>query len=153
MSDDKKNYSSADFWRTRDHLQVDMPDRLIHKNVAKSEVAGADKFSAERKHPVFLVDLPSKTISMTVGGLEPGQNTSKHRHNYETVLYVIEGRGVTKIEEREIEWQAGDAVYIPVWAWHQHRNCSDTDTCLYIACENAPLLQNIGGIALREEYG
>ncbi len=154
MSENKQsNFGSADFWRTRDKLQAEVPDRLIHKHVAKTDVEGANQFSAERKHPVFLVDLPSKTLSMTLGGLEPGQTTSMHRHNYETMLYVIEGRGVTVIEDREVEWEAGDAVYIPVWAWHQHRNLSDTGTCLYIACENAPLLQNLGGIALREEKG
>ena len=88
---------------------------------------------------------------MTIGSLLPNQTTSKHRHNYETVIYVIRGQGITTVENREIEWQAGDAIYVPVWAWHQHRNLSSSDSCLYIACENAPLLQNLGGIALREE--
>jgi quercetin dioxygenase-like cupin family protein len=153
MSAQSDSYGSRDFWRTRAALETVIPDRLIHKGVAKTDVAGADTFSKERRHPVFLVDLPSKTLSMTLGGLEPGQTTSRHRHNYETVLYVIEGRGVTTIEDREVEWEAGDAVYIPVWAWHQHRNISNDATCLYVACENAPLLQNLGGIALREEAG
>lgn len=148
-----ENYSSRDFWRTQSSLTATVPERLIHKGVARTDVEGAARFSAERKHPVFLVDLPSKTLSMTLGGLDPGQTTSRHRHNYETVLYVIEGRGITRIEDVEVEWEAGDAVYIPVWAWHQHRNLSDKDSCLYIACENAPLLQNLGGIALREEAG
>ena len=153
MSAADSQFSSADFCKTTARLQVFVPERLIHKAVASSEVAGAGKFSAERKHRVHLVDLPSKTLSMTLGGLDPAQTTSLHRHNYETILYVIEGQGVTRIEDREVQWQAGDAVYIPVWAWHQHRNLSETESCLYIACENAPLLQNLGGIALREEAG
>jgi gentisate 1,2-dioxygenase len=56
------------------------------------------------------------------------------------------------VEDRKIEWKAGDAVYIPVWAWHQHTNTSATASCRYVACENAPMLQNLG-IALREEAG
>jgi gentisate 1,2-dioxygenase len=126
---------------------------MLHASRRSHPCVSSDAGNKERKRPVFLVDLPSKTLSMTLGGLEPDQTTSRHRHNYETVLYVIEGRGVTTVEDRGVEWEAGDAVYIPVWAWHQHRNLSDEATSLYIACENAPLLQNLGGIALREEAG
>jgi len=141
-------YSSKDFGRTGRSLIAQVPEKLIHRNVVGS---GEDsRFSAERKHPVQIVDLPSKTISMTVGGLEPGQTTSRHRHNYETLLYVIEGEGTTLVEDVEVSWQAGDAVYIPVWAWHYHRNASNVKPARYVACENAPLLQNLG-TAVREE--
>jgi gentisate 1,2-dioxygenase len=58
--------------------------------------------------------------------------------------------GRTFIEDKVVEWKSGDAIYVPVWAWHYHENQSDT-LCRYVACENAPLLQNLGGIALREE--
>jgi quercetin dioxygenase-like cupin family protein len=142
------NHSSADFGRTTAVLSVEMPERLIHRDVEKT--AHETKFSAERKHPVFVVDLPSKTISMTIGGLEPGQTASKHRHTYETILYVLEGEGFTMVEDRRVDWKAGDAVYIPVWAWHQHTNRSATQRCRYVACENAPLMQNLNA-ALREE--
>jgi quercetin dioxygenase-like cupin family protein len=141
------SYTSKDFGRTADRLTVEMPDQLIHRQV---EGSGADeKFSHERKHPVSVVDLPSRTLSMTIGGLLPGQITSRHRHNYETIIYVLEGEGFTTIEDRRVDWRAGDAVYIPVWAWHHHTNTTDK-SCRYVACENAPLLQNLGA-ALREE--
>ena len=89
---------------------------------------------------------------MTIGGLLPGQKTHKHRHTYETILYVLEGKGSTLVEDEIVEWQAGDAVYIPSWAWHQHHNLSEVEAAKYIACENAPQLQNLG-VALREEEG
>lgn len=146
-------HSSRDFWRVGHSIKASIPGRLHHPAVCSSQNEGAGRFSAERKHPVHIVDLPTKTLSMTIGGLLPGQRTSRHRHNYETVIYVVEGQGMTLIEDRRIEWKAGDAVYIPVWAWHEHANLSDDSSCLYVACENAPLLQNLGGIALREEAG
>jgi gentisate 1,2-dioxygenase len=68
------------------------------------------------------------------------------------VIYVIEGEGYTQIEDRIVEWKAGDAIYIPIWAWHNHGNRSETEGARYIACENAPLLQHLG-VALREERG
>ncbi|GHE44480.1 cupin domain-containing protein [Sphingobacterium griseoflavum] len=147
---EQKQFSSKDFHQTFARPQFVMPTHLIHKNV---EQAGEhDQFSNERKHPVFFVDLPSKNVSMTIGGLLPGQLTNRHRHTYETVLYVLEGRGYTEIEDTLVEWEQGDAVYIPSWAWHRHRNLSDDNPAKYIACENAPQLQNLG-VALREEAG
>jgi quercetin dioxygenase-like cupin family protein len=141
-------HSSGDFGRTTATLHVELPARLVHRDVERT--AHASEFSAERKHPVFVVDLPSKTISMTIGGLEPGQTTSKHRHTYETILYVLEGEGFTMIEDTRVDWKAGDAVYVPVWAWHQHTNRSATQRCRYVACENAPLMQNLNA-AVRED--
>lgn len=140
-------YSSKDFGKTKSVLAVEMGDKLIHQQVCRENPD--DVFSAERKHPVHIVDLPSKTMSMTIGGLAPGQSTNKHRHTYETIIYVLEGEGYSWIEDQRVAWCAGDAVYVPVWAWHSHHNTSEQD-CTYVACENAPLLQNLG-VALREE--
>ena len=142
--------SSKDFHQTFARPVYVPPTKLIHRNV---EQAGEhNQFSTERKHPVFFVDLPTKNVSMTIGGLLPGQLTNRHRHTYETVLYVIEGNGYTEIEGEKVEWTAGDAVYIPSWAWHRHQTLSDSEPAKYIACENAPQLQNLG-VALREEEG
>lgn len=150
MEEKEKPFSSKDFHQTFARPQFVMPEKLIHKNVENAGVH--DQFSTERKHPVFFVDLPSKNVSMTIGGLLPDQITNRHRHTYETMLYVIEGKGWTEIEDERIEWEAGDAVYIPSWAWHRHGNRSPEESAKYLACENAPQLQNLG-VALREEEG
>jgi gentisate 1,2-dioxygenase len=141
-------YSSGDFGNTVSALEAVVPEKLVHRDVERTSAAA--RFSAERRHDVFVVDLPSKTISVSIGGLEPDQTTSRHRHTYETILYVLEGEGFTVVEDERIDWKAGDAVYIPVWAWHQHTNTSSERRARYVACENAPLLQNLG-TALREE--
>jgi quercetin dioxygenase-like cupin family protein len=142
-------FSSKDFFRTKSHLNYEPPDRLVHRQIA-SQIHG--EFSRERGHGVAIVDLPSHTMSLTIGHLAVGQMTRRHRHNYETILYVTKGQGYSLIEDMKVEWQAGDAVYIPVWAWHNHVNTGATPA-QYMACENTPLLQNLGNIALREEVG
>jgi len=141
------NYSSKDFGKTRREPQVAVPDRLHHPQLEREGMEQG--FSEERRHPVFVVDLPSKTMSMTLGHLAANQTTRRHRHTYETLLYILEGEGRTYVEDRVVEWKAGDAVYVPVWAWHRHE--SGPAPSRYLACENAPLLQNLGGIALRQE--
>lgn len=146
----KNDFSSKDFHQTYAQLVTTIPDNLIHRDVEGEGVHG--QFSKERKHPVFFIDLPSKNVSVTIGGLLGDQVTNKHRHTYETLLYVVEGSGWTEIEGKKIEWKAGDAVYIPSWAWHRHGNLSSQIPAKYIACENAPQLQNLG-LALREEEG
>ncbi len=147
---DHAPFTSADFGRVPPLLTADRPQRLLHADVLRHTAAEDDKFSRERRHLVRMVDLPSRALSMTIGGLTPGESTRKHRHNYETLIYVVAGVGVSVIEDREIRWRAGDAFYVPTWAWHQHSNVSPTESALYVACENAPMLQNLG-IALREE--
>lgn len=141
-------YSSKHFGETKSVPRADLPEKLIHRDVEGS--ARVDAFSKERSHPVFVVDLPTRTLSMTVGHLEGHQRTREHRHTYETVLYIVEGEGRTYVEGISVEWKAGDAVYVPVWAWHYHENAGPS-LCRYLACENAPLLQNLGNVALREE--
>jgi quercetin dioxygenase-like cupin family protein len=143
-------FASADFGKVPPSLTADRPERLLHADVVGEAAPDDGTFSQERRHLVRMVDLPSRALSMTIGGLAVGEATRKHRHNYETIIYVIAGSGVSLIEDREVRWRAGDAFYVPTWAWHQHRNASATEPALYVACENAPMLQNLG-IALREE--
>jgi quercetin dioxygenase-like cupin family protein len=142
-------FTSTDFAQVPSTLTADDPEHLLHAGVLVG-TEDDQAFSAERKHAVRMVDLPSRTLSMTVGGLNPGQTTRRHRHNYETIIYVVAGSGFSSIEGRDVQWKAGDAFYVPTWAWHQHTNSSETTAAQYIACENAPMLQNLG-IALREE--
>ena len=147
---ERSSFASADFGKVPPSLTADSPERLLHVDVLREATSEDSKFSQERKHLVRMVDLPSRVLSMTIGGLNPGEATRKHRHNYETIIYVIAGNGVSVIEDCEVPWRAGDAFYVPTWAWHQHSNTSATESALYVACENAPMLQSLG-IALREE--
>ncbi len=146
----RTSFSSADFGKVPSSLTADRPQRLLHPGVLQGAVDRNDDFSNERRHLVRMVDLPSRTLSMTIGGLAGGEATRRHRHNYETIIYVIKGAGLSSIDDRQVEWKEGDAFYVPTWAWHQHKNASTTEPAVYIACENAPLLQNLG-IAVREE--
>ncbi len=145
-------YSSADFWRVPSRLTPNIPERLSHRSIMSETSHGAERFSGERRHKVHIVDLPSVTISMTIGRLTAREQTRLHRHNYETLIYIVAGKGYSRIGGRIVEWAAGDGIYVPVWAPHQHVSTTEEE-CVYLACENAPMLQNLGGIALREELG
>jgi quercetin dioxygenase-like cupin family protein len=141
-------YSSVDFAKVPATLRADIPAKLLHHVLGRTD--GNSALSDERQHPVYLVDLPSKVLSMTLGVLKPLTSTRLHRHNYETLIYFIQGRGFSRVGDQEVQWAAGDALYVPVWAWHQHHSTEKAQEVLYVAAENAPQLLNLG-IALREE--
>ena len=142
------SYTSKDFYKTQETIIKKTNLKLKHENVLAT--SSNTQFTKEREHNVGIVDLPSHSICMTIGGLLPHQKTRKHRHNYETIIYIIKGTGKSIIDGEDIFWKQGDAIYIPVWHWHEHVNLSDVE-CEYVACENATMLQNAGNIAVREE--
>lgn len=144
-----ETFSSANFGETKARLEVHMAKQLAHRNIEDCDVDST--FSNERKHPVHIIDLPSNSISMTIGGLLPGDRSGRHRHTYETIAYILEGIGYSMIEDQKVEWKKGDAIYIPNWAWHHHVNTDPEHNAKYLACENAPMLQNLGHLAIREE--
>jgi gentisate 1,2-dioxygenase len=145
----KNTYDSSDFGNTNSEINVHLPERLIHKNIEQDDIAST--FSQQRKHAVHIASLPTNSISVTIGGLLPGEQSNRHRHGYETVAYILEGKGYSMIENRRVEWQKGDAIYVPNWAWHHHVNSDANKPAKYLACENAPMLQNLGQLGLREE--
>lgn len=126
-----------------------MPDAsCVHHDVAKR--GGENAFAAERGHPVFPVRLPSTSVSLSVGELAPGAETSNHRHGYESLVYVLEGEGYTIMEGERYDWRAGDAFYTPPWCWHQHVAAPGSHV-RYLTATNMPLLQAMGQTVLREE--
>lgn len=120
----------------------------VHRNVVGTDIPAAE-FSRERGHPVFAVRLPSNTVSLSVGDLDPGAHTTNHRHAYESLIYVITGKGYTIMDGQRFNWKEGDAVYVPPWCWHQH--FAEGEFVRYITATNLPLLRQIGQTVVREE--
>lgn len=140
--------TSAEFGKTTDDVKVKMPDKVIVRQLEKQKDSA---YSEERQCSVSIADLPSYTVGVNITLIEPGGNDRKHRHYYESLLFILEGRGYSLIENDKVEWKAGDALHIPPWSWHQHFNTDPDNTVRYLAATNAPLLQSVGGIDCREE--
>jgi gentisate 1,2-dioxygenase len=142
--------TSADFGKTTDDVKVKMPDKVIVRQLEKHKDSA---YSEERQCSVFIADLPSYTVSVDITLIKPDSNDRKHRHYYETLLFILAGSGYSIIEGERVEWEAGDALHIPPWLWHQHFNKDSDKEVRYLACTNSPLLQGVGGVAIREEAG
>lgn len=81
--------------------------------------------------------------------LPPGKSSVKHRHTTEAVLYIVRGKGHTVIHfegepEERLDWEEGDLLGIPFWAWHQHFNDSDTEVARYLAIQDTFTVKQLG---------
>ena len=81
--------------------------------------------------------------------LPPGKASVNHRHTTEAVLYIVKGTGHTTMgydgeELQTVHWQEGDLIGIPLWAWHQHFNDSDTEPCRYLAIQDTFTIKQMG---------
>lgn len=84
-----------------------------------------------------------------VSELPPGGASVKHRHTTEAVLYIVRGTGHSVIHydgepEERIDWAEGDMLGIPLWAWHQHFNDSDTEVARYLAVQDTFTVKQLG---------
>ncbi len=74
----------------------------------------------------FLVDITQgyhgTQLSMVMFQIAPGGWQSKHRHGGEAVLFCVEGKGYSVVDDQRYDWAAGDATLVSKWCWHQHFN-------------------------------
>jgi gentisate 1,2-dioxygenase len=140
--------TSADFGKTTDDVKVKMPGKV---NIRQFDKQKNSAYSEERQCSVSISDIPSYTIGVDFTTIDPNSNDRKHRHSYETMIFVLEGSGYSIVEDERVEWEAGDSLHIPPWAWHQHFNTDPDKEAKFISGTNAPLLQSVGDIDRREE--
>jgi quercetin dioxygenase-like cupin family protein len=81
------------------------------------------------------------------GGLEEAgmreNRTLGHRHTVEAVIYFKQGRGYSVIDGVRFDWEAGDLLCVPVFAWHRHHTESDEPRVHY-AATTGPLSMYMG---------
>lgn len=84
----------------------------------------------------------TKNLSMNMVVIPAGGAAEPHYHRgYETAIYILKGRVLTKYGEglkREMVNEEGDFLFIPAGLPHQPVNLSDTETALAIVARNDP---------------
>lgn len=105
-------------------------DRAWQRNVA-SLVDASNGFD-DRAVACFLRRIP------------PGEKSDIHRHNFEALGYVVKGRGYEIHDGERIDWNEGDALYIPPNVWHQHCNADPDAEAIVLLITDWPLLLHLG---------
>jgi uncharacterized RmlC-like cupin family protein len=85
---------------------------------------------------VFVIDLP------------PGAKTAPQQHLFEEVIYVISGRGTTRIETHDgrshtFEWGPKSLFALPLNSKYQHFNGSGQERARLSATTNLPVVMNL----------
>jgi gentisate 1,2-dioxygenase len=83
------------------------------------------------------------TMSFSVQMLRPGESTRALRETPSAILFVLEGRGRSKIGDHTIEWGENDAIAVPNWHWVEHRNLSDKEPAILYAVSDEPTMRKL----------
>jgi len=97
----------------------------FHKiNVEVKEDAAVMEDGAEGVKVKWLLDksIGTPTFMMRHFTVELGGFTPLHRHEWEHEVYVLEGEGLVRHEDRKYAIRPGDAILIPPNRLHQFRS-------------------------------
>jgi gentisate 1,2-dioxygenase len=82
------------------------------------------------------------TLGCSVQLIRPGVRTQAHRHTSSGVYHIFEGRGYSVIAGRRFNWERGDFLVVPEWAWHEHA-AAEGEAILF-SVHDAPILKPLG---------
>lgn len=79
-----------------------------------------------------------RSLLVFIQEIPPGSRSGKEKHQGGRVHYILEGKGYTIIDGTKHEWEAGDAMVLPVkpdGVTFQHFNADPEKTVRFIAAE------------------
>lgn len=94
-----------------------------------------------------------QTMVMFIEELAPGGKNGRHRHFSEALVYILEGRGYSVIDDVKYDWEKGDVLAVPMMAWHQHFNADSEKPVQFLAATNQPLLRSMGLFQMEDDTG
>jgi len=86
------------------------------------------------------------TLSSMLCGMQllrPGEVTQPTRRTSVGIYFVVGGSGVTVVGESTFDWDRGDSMVVPNWAWYHHENRSSEAATLFFLSDR-PVLDSVG---------
>jgi gentisate 1,2-dioxygenase len=122
-------------------------ERALH-DLAQADQSPFDDVAFEYTHPTTGGHvLP--TIGCWIQMLRPGVKTHAHRHSNVSLYHIFRGQGSTIVDGVQIDWEEGDFLAIPPYAWHEHHNRSTTDEAVMFSTNDIPVMESLN--LLREQ--
>ncbi len=85
-----------------------------------------------------------QTMDCRMSELPPGRSTNIHRHRSEALIHFLQGRGYSIVDDKRVDWRAGDTLFLPSWVWHNFCNSDSAHPARYLAITNRPLIHGLG---------
>ena len=82
------------------------------------------------------------TIDCYAAKLAGGKRTDAVRSTASTLVYVLDGNGVSKVGDQEISWAKNDVFTLPNWHWSNH--LASSDDAYIIKISNSGMLEALG---------
>jgi quercetin dioxygenase-like cupin family protein len=100
------------------------PMNFSKVNVEAKEDAPVQEEGAVGVKIKWLLDksVGAPTFAMRHFSVQPGGHTPLHSHNWEHEVYVLEGEGFVRNEDKEYPIRPGDAIFVPPNQKHQFRS-------------------------------
>lgn len=74
------------------------------------------------------ISMGAENMAVGLGRFKSGQKCAPHKHDdSEEAYYILEGRGIIKIDEEKYEVSKGNAIFIPKGYTHQVMNNHEED--------------------------
>ncbi len=96
-------------------------------------------------------DAPSLNLDANMHAIEPGVESTIHRHSWDAIMFINQGSGWTEVNGRRYDWKPWDTVYLPANAWHRHGG-TGTRTAEYVTFSVQPMVE-LFGMAFLEDGG
>lgn len=77
---------------------------------------------------LFDFDYRIPTTRKIPSRIEPGQIGNMHRHASEAQIFIYQGKGFSTLNHVRVDWEEGDVIRVPLFAWHQHTNTGHVST-------------------------
>ncbi len=150
--------------RPEEHKQMGMQHILYAKEEIERRKKAPVQVKAEdidrqfkEHHHVYIVDprlgFNQRTFRFWINRLPPATEPRKkklgHRHTVEAVIHMIKGRGYSVIDGQRYDWEAGDFLCVPVFAWHVHFP-DESEEWVDVAATTGPFSMAMG-IAIYED--
>jgi quercetin dioxygenase-like cupin family protein len=96
-------------------------------NVNEKEAAEVTEPGAEKVKIRWLIHkgIGAQKFHLRHFIVEPGGHTPLHAHPADHEVYILNGKGLVRGGEREVEVKPGDAIFIPENELHQFKNVGE----------------------------
>lgn len=117
---------------TGDDIAVIIADKLeriraLPRVIRRTDLAQHDGTRFANQVITTPDNCPLRTIVAFIEHIPPGWRSNKHGHMNDALFYILSGSGYDVHDGRRIDWESGDAVYVPPGVMHQHFNGSETE--------------------------
>ena len=153
--------------RPEDHDRMVMESVRFAKEEARRRLEAPVQIKAEEiaaqhaKNPhLYLVDprlgFSQRSFRFWINRVPVGEEegmgwkTLGHRHTVEAVIHVLQGTGHSVIDGVRYDWEPGDFICVPMFAWHRHVNTGEKDF-IYVAATTGPLSLALGLAVYEDE--